>query len=112
MVKLALRMGTVQMDFEILSFGRMMRHEIFLVAKLHGLQANYETSYLFSNPTVIRQTQDPKNSSKDSLPSMIPSWMNTLRGVHPNCIKTPGHLGPDWVSENTAGVMGPSDSLK
>lgn len=40
MVKLAVRKGTVQMDSEILSFGRMMRHEIFLVAKLHSLQAN------------------------------------------------------------------------
>lgn len=32
--QLAPRKGTIKTDSEILSFGRMMRHEIFLVAKL------------------------------------------------------------------------------
>lgn len=75
MVKLALRKGTVQMDCEILSFGRTMRHEIFLVAKLHGLQANLWNQLPLLEPYCLLsgKTQDPKNSTKDSLPSMIPS---------------------------------------
>lgn len=110
MVKLALRKGTVKMDSEILSFGRMMRHESFWLPNSMACRLIYETSYLFSNPTVSGKPRIPRIQVK--MPSPPGSQIRWINLVHTYCIKTPGHLEPDWVSENTAGVMAPSDSLK